>query len=77
MNQLEQNIQNIHEALQAMQDLYLDPGLKDAAWERNMQRAEDIEHALMSAKAYLELQQSEDIRASEGDLVAECYLNSL
>ena len=77
MTQLERNIMNIHEAIKLLDDLIIDDCGSPEYYGRQMKKLEDIEDAMLSVKAYLELQQSEEIRETQGDLVAESYLNSL
>ena len=77
MHEIERNIMNLHEAIKLLDDLSLDDCGSSEYYGRQMDKVEDIEHALKSAKAYFELQQSEEIREKHGDLRAESYLNSL
>ena len=77
MTLIQRNLMNIEEALSHLKDLTIDDCGSVQYYERQLEKVGDIEHALLSARACLQMKQFEELQETEGELIAHSYLNSL
>jgi hypothetical protein len=77
MTLIQSNLMNIEEALSHLKDLTIDDCGSVQYYERQLEKVGDIEHALLSARACLQMKRYQELQETQGDLVAESYLNSL